>query len=257
MSAKERPSVAFDELEEAMSLVRQRAASCYLHRSTGEVVTIFEDDDDDDELSERIDAEYDAYVSIPAEDSARSYGRLVEFAEALDEEDIRARLEVALNGGKGAFRRFRDVVSQYPDLRARFDAHMHAGRVHDIKAWLEREGLDLELRVRAPVLVALHAVAPPRAREPDLVDLLMLGGRVELLSGKVRRFLLYPTEGEARAAFTKIARQVVEHCGHAWRKRYVENTSELEMERFRLVHDGCRIELFVDTDAAVYLRFAD
>ena len=40
----------------------------------------------------------------------------------LPEEDAArdARLEVALNGGKGVFRRFRDVVSQYPDLRARW-----------------------------------------------------------------------------------------------------------------------------------------
>lgn len=257
MSGKERPSVAFDDLEEAMSMVRQGGARGYLHRSTGEVITISDYYDDVDELRERVDAEYDDFVAIPAEDSARSYDRLVEFAESVDEDDIRARLEVALGGRKGVFGRFRDVVFQYPDLRARFDAHMHAGAVHDVKAWLEREGIDLELRVRTPVPVALREVPPPRAREPDLVDLLMLGGKVELLDGKVHRFLLYPSEGQARAAFKGLARQIVEHCGHAWRKRYVEKTSELEMERFRLVHDGCRIELFVDTDPAIYRRFAE
>lgn len=255
MNTKARPRVSFDELEDAMSMVRQNTASCYLHRSTGEIVMLFESDGDD-ELLERLDEDPDAYVSIPPEDSHRMYEQMVEFAESIDEDDIRAQLEVTLCGSKGVFGRFRDVIARYPDVRARFDAYIYERKVADVKAWLEREGLDVELVTR------LAAVPDPpakrlAAREPDFVDLLMLGGKAELLSGKVHRSLVLPNAREARAAFVRIARQMVEHCGHSWRRRYVENTSKLEMDRFTLVHDDRRVELVVETPSEIYRRFAE
>jgi hypothetical protein len=59
---------------------------------------------------------------VPADPPGRTSARHCEFARDVDEDDIRAQLDLALEG-KGAFRRFREVVFRYPDLK---------------KAWLEK-----------------------------------------------------------------------------------------------------------------------
>lgn len=253
MNETSRPRVSFDDIEDAMSMVREHVAHCYLHRSTGEVVVLVHDAPDE-ELAERVEADYESYVSIPAEDSRRAFEHLASFAASVDEEDVRAQLDVALSGRRGVFGRFRDVIAQYPDMRARFELYILEQKLVDVGEWLKSEGLDFEIAVRLPVAAPAPVQAP--AREPDLVDLLVLGGNVELVRGAVRRSLVLSTPQAARAAFKRLARQIVEHCGQSWRKRYVENTSELAIERFRLVHEGSRIDLFVETSPEIYRRFS-
>jgi hypothetical protein len=59
------------------------------------------------------------YLEIPQAESWQSYEDMVSFMETISNERLRVQLEVA-SQGKGAFRRFGDVLAGYPGERARW-----------------------------------------------------------------------------------------------------------------------------------------
>lgn len=76
---------------------------------------------------------------VDCQGSHDSYGDMERFIEALDEPAIVDRLEIAMNG-KGAFRRFKDVLSRWPEELQRyveFSAERKRGRA---RAWLAAAG---------------------------------------------------------------------------------------------------------------------
>jgi hypothetical protein len=102
------------------------------------------------------------------------------------------------------------------------------------------------------------AAIPPRTghvRQPQvqpgqsrigLFDMLLLGapdGKTELINGRVRRVFHAATPEQARKAFARLARDLTEHHGLAWRRRLVEGRSEYEVERMRLSVEGRVVEL--------------
>lgn len=70
---------------------------------------------------------------------------MAEFAASVAERPRRRLLEVAL-GGKGAFRRFKDVLSDYPADRKRWFA-FHDERLREAaREWLEEHGVEAATR---------------------------------------------------------------------------------------------------------------
>lgn len=59
------------------------------------------------------------YVEIPKRESREAYEDMVDFAETVTNSRLRDLLDVALRG-KGAFRRFKDVLLDYPAERERW-----------------------------------------------------------------------------------------------------------------------------------------
>lgn len=179
------------------------------------------------------------------------------FADSVDEEDIRERLDVALQG-KGAFRRFRDVIFPYPDLKEKWFAVRQEALLKEALEWLE--GLDIEpiyelRKIERAAPAPTPAGAPPKI---GLLDMLLLGapsGKTELLEGKVLRQLNACTESEARAAFKHLARELCEYHGIGWRKRFIENTSRYDIERAHLEVDGTTVRLLIDVPPAVWKAF--
>jgi uncharacterized protein UPF0158 len=93
-----------------------------LDRETGEVRMVL-GGEEDREIRERIGAEPDRYVPVPPADSREGYREMEEFAATVEVDRLRELLAVAL-GGKGAFRRFKDVLGGFPDERRRwFEFH--------------------------------------------------------------------------------------------------------------------------------------
>src|SRR5215813_12962903 len=86
----------------------------FLDGETGEVLRL--DESDDDELADRIDDGGERYIAIPHQGSTAGYRDMVEFASSVDDHRMCALLDVALNG-KGAFRRFKAVLQDYPEER--------------------------------------------------------------------------------------------------------------------------------------------
>lgn len=84
------------------------------------------------------------YRLIPKRDSRDTYQDMQEFAFALKDAQTRERLMSALQG-KGAFRRFKDALLDYPNIRDRWlDFESTRARLR-IEDWLESEDIEADL----------------------------------------------------------------------------------------------------------------
>ena len=93
----------------------------YLDLETGDILFLSEcmDDEETENLRERIDEESDRYEPIPKAESHEGYEDMRDFIVTVEDEHLAELLEVAING-KGAFRRFKDVLLSYPEERERW-----------------------------------------------------------------------------------------------------------------------------------------
>ncbi len=102
--------IDLDELCEAMEN-SSFENDYFLDLETGDILFISEyaDDEETEKLKDRIEEEFDCYERIPKAESHEGYQDMVDFITTVDNERLAELLEVAING-KGAFRRFKDVL---------------------------------------------------------------------------------------------------------------------------------------------------
>jgi hypothetical protein len=93
----------------------------YLDLKTGEILFISEymDDEETTKLKDQIEEEFERYEPIPKAESHEGYRDMQDFITTVEDEHLVELLEVAING-KGAFRRFKDVLLNYPQERERW-----------------------------------------------------------------------------------------------------------------------------------------
>jgi hypothetical protein len=128
----------------------------YLDTHTGEVVSADSDifgiveEDATDEMNELPDWQkdeleiaknilkdtIDRYIEIPKIESFESYRHMEKFVETLDNSELKEKLYIALDG-KGAFRRFKNVLEHYPEERERWFKFKHELMVCEVRRWLE------------------------------------------------------------------------------------------------------------------------
>src|SRR4030042_1695972 len=86
----------------------------YLDLETGEILFVSEYMDDEGiDIENRIEEEYERYERIPQTESYEAYRDLEDLIATVDNKHLVDLLEVAIDG-KGAFRRFKDVLLNYP-----------------------------------------------------------------------------------------------------------------------------------------------
>jgi len=83
------------------------------------------------------------FIRVPTQESRDGYRDMAEFAEAVGDRHLQELLSVALNG-KGAFRRFKDVLADYPDTRKRWFEFSEQKVRERILEWLESEEIEVE-----------------------------------------------------------------------------------------------------------------
>ena len=121
----------------------------YLHLVTGEVLRVV-DGVADPQMHVRIASDPN-YLRIDPVSSREQYRWMERFIPMVDETDLRAKLTIAIDG-KGAFRRFKDVLMAYgPDREKWFTFRSERLRTF-MEAWLTAH--------------AIHAVARPAWLEP-------------------------------------------------------------------------------------------
>ncbi len=176
------------------------------------------------------------------------------FAGEIEERDLRERLNDALTG-KGAFRRFRDVLERYPDLRDAWRARRAAWLERYARQWLAEIGVEAELVRPAPI-----PEPPPRpvrrARRPSLLEVLLLGapdGKTEIIHGQVVRRA--PGGGAPRALFKDLVRELCDWKGVGYRKRFIEDTDRFKLEEVEVRIRGGDVEVLVDVPADVVAMF--
>lgn len=80
------------------------------------------------------------YERIPEKPSYEGYELMVEFAESVKDEILKEKLWIALDG-KGAFRRFKNVLLNYPDYRERWFKFKRQRLDAEVVEWLESIGI--------------------------------------------------------------------------------------------------------------------
>jgi hypothetical protein len=91
------------------------------------------------------EGELGRFVEIPKQESHDAYEVMEDFAETVANPHLRELLAVALRG-KGAFRRFKDVLLSYPEERERWFAFENGRRREAVEAWAQEEGVEMEGR---------------------------------------------------------------------------------------------------------------
>ncbi|HAJ33678.1 MAG TPA: hypothetical protein DCK79_09995 [Candidatus Atribacteria bacterium] len=133
----------------------------YLNKETGEVVVTSEEifryaEEDEDKIREDLpdwqkkevklaqDILFnnpDRYICIPERPSYEGYNLMVEFAEKVEDELLREKLSIALDG-KGAFRRFKNVVGDYPDYEKEWFKFRDERMNKKVIEWLNSIGVE-------------------------------------------------------------------------------------------------------------------
>ena len=120
MEKKKRLKIGLDELYDAMENSSYEV-EYYLDLETGEILFVSEgmDDEETGKLKNQIEEELDQYEPIPKVESFERYRDMQAFIATVEDDHLAELLEVAING-KGAFRRFKDVLLNYPEERERW-----------------------------------------------------------------------------------------------------------------------------------------
>ena len=120
MEKKKTLKIDLDELCSAME-DSSYEHEYYLDLEAGEILFIsdYMDDEETSEVKDRIEEDSDRYERIPKAEFHEGYRDMVDFIATVDNERLAELLEVAING-KGDFRRFRDVLLNYPEEREKW-----------------------------------------------------------------------------------------------------------------------------------------
>jgi hypothetical protein len=150
----------------------------YLHVNTGEVLRVV-DGIADPEMHSRIAMDAN-YMRIDPVSSREQYRWMERFIPMVTDGPIQARLSTAIDG-KGAFRRFKDVLMSFAQERERWFAFRSERLRVFMEAWMSAHGLS---PIQRPIVESTDAETTPD--ESPVITQEQLGGRAGK-SGDVQR----------------------------------------------------------------------
>lgn len=112
----------------------------WLNRSTGELVTLNADTADAERTRVTADPAFAEVEPVP---SREQYRMMERFIETVTHAALKERLQDSIVG-KGAFRRFKDVISRFPDERKRWFAFRDVLLHRHILEWLKESKLEVQ-----------------------------------------------------------------------------------------------------------------
>ncbi|MDH3202253.1 MAG: UPF0158 family protein [Myxococcales bacterium] len=158
--------VAWEALEDAFENNAPEVHS-YLHFDTGEVIRIV-DGVADPAMHARI-LNDSRYLRIDPVSSREQYRWMERFIATVEDEDLRRRLNVAIDG-KGAFRRFKDALMSHPVDRERWFAFRSERLRSCMDSWLTAHGIQSVERPKwhVPTVQEVHTevAETPELRPP-------------------------------------------------------------------------------------------
>jgi len=152
--------VDFEMIGMAMEDVSRDYMEYYFDTETGQVITLSEEaaryaEGDEDIIREDLpdwqkaeievaknirDNNTERYINIPEKPTYESYNMMVDFAEGVEDELLREKLNIALDG-KGAFRRFKRVIGDYPDYEKKWFTFKEIRMKEEVIEWLNTIGI--------------------------------------------------------------------------------------------------------------------
>jgi hypothetical protein len=134
----------------------------FLDFENGDLLSIVEGEPDAAARRAKVANNPDRYIRVDPASSREQYRWMERFVSSVQDLPLRERLLVAIDG-KGAFRRFKDVLLAFPAERERWFAHRSELLHLHIQTWLEH--MKIEVAVPPPWgTVTAHAdpAEPPR-----------------------------------------------------------------------------------------------
>jgi hypothetical protein len=160
MTAMKKLKVDLKELVSEMEMGENMELTGYLDTETGEIISMpdnvmraVEDSDEaaealpdwEQELVETAESilgdEKNRFLLIPKRESREGYEIMVAFTESVRRKGLRDKLSVALNG-RGAFRRFRSVLNDYPAELERWYKFKDDWMREEAIQWLITNGIE-------------------------------------------------------------------------------------------------------------------
>ena len=140
---RQRLEISWEALEDAFENNAPEVHS-YLHLTTGEVLRVV-DGVADPAMHQRI-ASDPSYLRVDPVSSREQYRWMERFIATAQESELCSRLVAAIDG-KGAFRRFKDVLMSFPADRERWFQFRTERLRSCMEAWLEAHNLEAVPRV--------------------------------------------------------------------------------------------------------------
>ena len=92
--------------------------------------------------ADRVDREFGSrYISVERDDPYQDYNDMDRFIATLDDDRLQDRLWDAIRG-RGAFRRFKDLIVRYPDVEEQWDAYQDARAKERLLRWLDAHDIE-------------------------------------------------------------------------------------------------------------------
>lgn len=196
------------------------------------------------------------WVEIPRVEGRDAFRTLERFVDGVAELDVQRRLREAL-GGQGVFRRFRERLSEYPDLQARWETCRREDLLQRSLTFLSGLGIEPIYRLRSrPEATPVQPTAPKQ--RILLHHLLLLGapdGKTEMLDGRVSRCIRVGSAARAAKLFEQLAREIMELQGLGWRRSAVEGLPAIEIGPFRLSREQDMVWLDTKVPRAIWDAF--
>ena len=112
----------------------------FLHKITGDVIRVFRGAEDSETKLRKMENDPN-FLYIEPISSREQYRWMEEFIEITQEPSLKDKLNIAIDG-KGAFRRFKDVLVGYPGERERWFAKRSVRLRAHMTEWLSSKGVE-------------------------------------------------------------------------------------------------------------------
>lgn len=140
MPAKVNVAVDWDALEIAVERNAPNTES-FLNLTNGQVITVVAGDPEAQQRRKQVAENIKDYVRIEPASSREQYRWMERFVGSVVDDALRERLVISIDG-KGAFRRFKDVLLAYPAERERWFSY-RADLLHwHIRNWMDDHGIE-------------------------------------------------------------------------------------------------------------------
>ena len=116
----------------------------FLDTETGDVILaseMFDDEETQRQLAEIDEAESGRYLQVLRANSREGYDDMQDFIATVSDEHLQELLDVAIRG-RGAFRRFKDVLARHPGEQERWFDFQAARLDARAREWLAEEGCE-------------------------------------------------------------------------------------------------------------------
>ncbi len=179
-------AIDWDALETAVERNAPDTES-FLDTTTGHVITVVAGDPEAPLLKQKVADNINDYLRVEPASSREQYRWMERFVSSVTDDALRERLVISIDG-KGAFRRFKDVLLAYPAERERWFSYRGELLHWHIHNWLAEHGMapatpppwgDAKPPQELPVVegkAISHATEPPgealRRQARELIDVI-------------------------------------------------------------------------------------